>query len=59
MLGGIVLGLLESFSAAYLSLFTKGAMGAEYKDILTFSILILILILRPSGLLGSKTAQKA
>jgi branched-chain amino acid transport system permease protein len=59
MLGGIVLGLLESFSAAYMSLFTDGAMGAEYKDIFAFGILILILIFRPSGLLGSKTAQKA
>lgn len=59
MLGGIVLGLLESFAAAYLSIFTKGAMGAEYKDILAFAILILILVFRPSGLLGSKTTQKA
>lgn len=59
MLGGIVLGLLESFSAAYLSIFTNGAMGAEYKDVLSFAILILILIFRPSGLLGAKTTQKA
>ncbi len=59
MLGGIVLGLLESFAAAYLSIFTNGAMGAEYKDILAFAILILILVFRPSGLLGAKTAQKA
>ena len=59
MLGGIVLGLLESFAAAYLSFFTNGAMGAEYKDIFAFAILILILVFRPSGLLGSKVAQKA
>jgi branched-chain amino acid transport system permease protein len=60
MLGGIVLGLLESFAAAYLSIFTKGAFGAEYKDLFAFVILILILIFRPSGLLGSpKVAQKA
>ncbi len=59
MLGGIVLGLLESLAAAYLSIFTNGAMGAEYKDILAFAILILILVFRPSGLLGSKTTQKA
>lgn len=59
MLGGMVLGLLESFSAAYLSIFTKGAMGAEYKDIFAFGILILILIFRPSGLLGGKVTQKA
>lgn len=59
MLGGIVLGLLESFSAAYLSIFTNGAMGAEYKDIVAFAILILILVFRPSGLLGGKVQQKA
>ena len=60
MLGGIVLGLLESFSAAYLTIFTKGAFGAEYKDLFAFVILILILVFRPSGLLGSpKVAQKA
>ncbi len=59
MLGGMVLGMLESFAAAYLTLFTQGAFGAEYKDIFAFAILILILIFRPSGLLGGKTAQKA
>lgn len=59
MLGGIVLGLLESFAAAYLTIFTRGAFGAEYKDIFAFAILILILIFRPSGLLGGKTTQKA
>lgn len=59
MLGGIILGLLESYAAAYLSFFTKGAMGAEYKDIFAFVILILILVLRPQGLLGGKVTQKA
>ena len=59
MLGGMVLGLLESFAAAYLTIFTQGAFGAEYKDIFAFAILILILIFRPSGLLGGKTTQKA
>src|SRR5262249_13734618 len=33
MLGGVILGLLESFAASYLSIFTHGAFGAEYKDI--------------------------
>lgn len=59
MLGGMVLGLLESFAAAYLTIFTRGAFGAEYKDIFAFAILILILIFRPTGLLGGKTQQKA
>src|SRR5215510_11116987 len=51
MMGGIVLGLLEAFAASYLSLLSGGAFGAEYKDIFAFSILILILIFRPKGLL--------
>lgn len=59
LLGGLVLGLLESFGASYLGIFTQGAFGAEYKDILAFSVLIIILIFRPSGLLGQTVGQKA
>lgn len=59
LLGGLVLGMLESFAGAYLSVFTNGAFGAEYKDIMAFAILILVLIFRPSGLLGEQVAQKA
>ncbi|MRR32534.1 branched-chain amino acid ABC transporter permease, partial [bacterium] len=59
MLGGMVLGMLETFAGAYLSVFTMGAFGAEYKDILAFAILILMLIFRPAGLLGEQVAQKA
>ncbi|MCS6840175.1 MAG: branched-chain amino acid ABC transporter permease [Roseiflexus sp.] len=59
MVGGIVLGFLEAFVASYLSLFTRGQFsGASYADIVAFSILILILIFRPSGLLGEVVAQK-
>ncbi|MDR3576173.1 MAG: branched-chain amino acid ABC transporter permease [Anaerolineaceae bacterium] len=59
LLGGMVLGMLETFVGAYLSVFTMGAAGSEYKDILAFAILILVLIFRPSGLLGEQVAQKA
>ncbi len=59
MLGGLVLGLLEAFGASYLSLLTGGAFGAEYKDILAFSLLILILIFRPKGLLGEIVRGRA
>jgi branched-chain amino acid transport system permease protein len=59
MVGGIVLGFLEAFVASYLSLFTAGEFaGANYADIAAFSILIIILIFRPSGLLGEATTQK-
>ncbi len=59
MVGGLVLGLLEAFAASYLSLLTGGAFGAEYKDIFAFSVLILILIFRPKGLLGEVVKERA
>lgn len=59
LLGGLVLGLLESFAASYLGIFTNGAFGAEYKDIFAFAVLILVLIFKPSGLLGQTVGQKA
>ena len=59
MIGGLVLGLLEAFAASYLSLLTGGRFGAEYKDIFAFSVLILILIFRPKGLLGEVVRERA
>jgi branched-chain amino acid transport system permease protein len=59
MAGGLVLGLLEAFAASYMSLLTDGAFGAEYKDIFAFSVLILILIFRPRGLLGEVVRERA
>ena len=47
MVGGMILGLLEAFAASYLSLLTDGAFGAEYKDVVAFLVLIIILIFRP------------
>lgn len=59
LLGGIVLGMLESFAGAYLGTFTMGMFGSEYKDIIAFLILILVIIFRPNGLLGEQVSQKA
>ncbi len=59
MAGGLVLGLLETFAGSYLSILTGGAFGAEYKDIFAFSVLILILIFRPRGLLGEVVRERA
>lgn len=50
MLGGIVLGLAESFSSAYLS--------TQYKDVVAFSLLVLVLLFRPTGLLGRLEVDK-
>lgn len=57
MLGGMLLGLLEAFAASYLSLLTDGAFGAEYKDVVAFVVLIVILIFRPKGLLGEAVRE--
>lgn len=59
LLGGIVLGMLETFAGSYMGVFTMGAAGSEYKDIFAFSILILVLIFRPQGLMGKHVVQKA
>lgn len=58
MLGGIILGILEMFAASNLSLLTGGVLGAEYKDVFAFAILILVLIFKPEGLLGKPVAEK-
>ena len=59
LLGGIVLGMLETFAGSYMGVFTLGAAGTEYKDIFAFAILILVLIFRPQGLMGENVSQKA
>ncbi len=59
LLGGIILGMLETFAGSYMGVFTMGAAGSEYKDIFAFGILILVLIFRPQGLMGKNVGQKA
>ena len=49
-LGGLVLGLAEAMAAGYIS--------SAYEDVFAFGVLVLILILRPSGLLGKAVKQK-
>ena len=50
MIGGLLLGVTEAMGAAYLSV--------AYRDAITFGVLILILIVRPTGLLGERVAEK-
>jgi branched-chain amino acid transport system permease protein len=59
LLGGIVLGMVENFAGSYLGVYTMGMAGVEYKDMAAFLILILVLIFKPSGLLGEQVGQKA
>jgi len=57
MLGGLLLGLVETFGAGYLPILTRDVIGPEYKDIFAFIILILVLIFRPMGILGERVAR--
>ncbi len=50
MIGGIFIGLIEFFGVAYLS--------DQYRDVYVFSLLILVLLIRPSGILGRSTVEK-
>ncbi len=50
MVGGLLLGVIEAMGAAYISI--------AWKDAIAFCVLILILIVRPTGLLGERVAEK-
>jgi branched-chain amino acid transport system permease protein len=59
MLGGILLGLIESLGAGYIGDLTSGVLGSHYQDIFAFIVLILVLTLRPSGLMGERVADRS
>ncbi|TAM39865.1 MAG: branched-chain amino acid ABC transporter permease [Burkholderiaceae bacterium] len=59
VVGGILLGLIESLGAGYIGQLTGGFLGSNYVDIFAFIVLICILTLRPSGLLGERVADRA
>ncbi len=59
VVGGILLGLIESIGAGYIGTLTGGVLGSHYSDIFAFIVLIFVLTLRPSGLLGERVADRA
>ncbi|MFZ6770896.1 branched-chain amino acid ABC transporter permease [Undibacterium sp. Di26W] len=59
MVGGIVLGLIESLGAGYIGDLTGGILGSHYQDIFAFVVLIIVLTLRPSGIMGERVADRA
>ena len=59
LLGGLLLGVIESLGAGYIGDLTGGFLGSHYQDIFAFFILILVLIFRPSGLLGERVGDRA
>ncbi len=54
VVGGFILGVLEVIGAGYLPLITGGEMGAEYRNIFAFVMLIVFLLVRPQGLFGKR-----
>ncbi len=59
MVGGVLLGVIESMGAGYIGELTGGVLGSHYQDIFAFTVLILVLTLRPQGLLGERVADRA
>ncbi len=59
MLGGLLLGVIESLGAGYIGDLTGGFLGSHYQDVFAFFVLILVLVFRPSGLLGERVGERA
>ncbi len=58
VLGGFALGILETFGAGLLPMLTHGVIGSEYRDIFAFSVLVIVLIVRPAGFLGETVTEE-
>ncbi len=59
VVGGLLLGLIESIGSGYIGALTGGVLGSHYADIFAFIVLIFVLTLRPSGLMGERVADRA
>ena len=59
MLGGVLLGVVEALGAGYIGEFTNNVFGSNYQDVFAFIVLILVLVFRPSGLLGERVGDRA
>jgi branched-chain amino acid transport system permease protein len=59
VVGAMLLGLIESIGSGYIGVLTGGVLGSHYSDIFAFIVLIIMLTLRPSGLLGERVADRA
>ncbi|TEA78057.1 branched-chain amino acid ABC transporter permease [Allopusillimonas ginsengisoli] len=59
MLGGLLLGIIEALGAGYIGDLTNGVFGSNYQDVFSFIVLILVLVFRPSGLMGERVGDRA
>ena len=58
VLGGLLLGLIEGLAAGYIGDLTGGVLGSNYRDIFAFLVLVMVLIFRPSGLIGETAGER-
>ncbi|MEZ5798547.1 MAG: branched-chain amino acid ABC transporter permease [Paracoccaceae bacterium] len=59
VLGAFILAFVEVGGTALLPLLSGGYLGTEYRDVLAFAILILVLLFRPAGLLGEPVSEES
>lgn len=59
VLGGLLLGLIEALGSGYVGDLTNGVFGSHYQDVFSFVVLVVVLIFRPSGLLGERQGDRA
>ncbi len=59
VLGGLLLGVIESLASGYIGDLTGGVLGSNYRDIFAFLVLVLVLVLKPSGLMGQHSGDRA
>ncbi|SOC46413.1 amino acid/amide ABC transporter membrane protein 1 (HAAT family) [Rhizobium subbaraonis] len=59
MLGAYILAFVEVGGTALLPVVSGGVLGTEYRDVLSFAILILVLLIRPAGILGEPVSEES
>ncbi|MCW5605130.1 MAG: branched-chain amino acid ABC transporter permease [Burkholderiales bacterium] len=59
MLGGLLLGIIESLASGYIGDLTGGLLGSNYRDIFAFLVLVMVLVLKPSGIMGERATDRA
>jgi branched-chain amino acid transport system permease protein len=59
VLGGLLLGIIESLGSGYIGDLTGGFFGSHYQDVFAFIVLILVLVFRPQGIMGERVADRA
>jgi branched-chain amino acid transport system permease protein len=58
MVGGLMIGLIESLSVGYIEDFTGGRLNSSFRDLVVFSILVVFMLVRPQGIFGRPEVKK-